>query len=114
MTSVSFHGIGQVCATFLGGGASEGQVVKLSGPGAVGPCGAGDNFCGVAVCQRDGACGVQVAGFVTVRYTGTAPAPGWAALDADGEGGVKSADSGGRTYLVADVDAAAKTVTIKL
>ena len=35
--SVSFHGIGQVCATFLGDG-TEGQVVKMSGKGTVAAC----------------------------------------------------------------------------
>ena len=112
--SISFHGIGQECATFLSTTATEGQVIKMSGRGAVGPCSAGDGFCGVAVCCRDDACSVQVGGFVTVSYTGTAPAVGWTALAADGEGGVKSVTTGGRAYLVADADTTAKTVTIKL
>ena len=47
--SVSFHGIGQVCATFLGDG-TEGQVVKMSGKGTVAACSAGESFCGVALC----------------------------------------------------------------
>lgn len=45
--SVSFEGVGQVCATFLGGKLAEGQVVKLTGNGTVGACGDGDHlFCG--------------------------------------------------------------------
>ena len=110
--SVSFHGIGQVCATFLGDG-TEGQVVKMSGKGTVAACSAGESFCGVAVCKKDDACAVQVAGFVTVPYSGTEPAPGYAALAADGSGGVKIVESG-REYLVADADTTAKTVTILL
>lgn len=110
--SVSFHGIGQVCATFLGDG-TEGQVVKMSGKGTVAACSAGESFCGVALCAKDDACAVQVAGFVTVPYSGTEPAPGYAALAADGSGGVKSVESG-REYLVADADTTAKTVTILL
>lgn len=52
--SVSFHGIGQVTATFLGSGVAEGQVVRLTGSGSVGPCAEGSDFCGVALCCRDG------------------------------------------------------------
>ena len=110
--SVSFHGIGQVCATFLGDG-TEGQVVKMSGKGTVAACSAGESFCGVALCAKDDACAVQVAGFVTVPYSGTEPAPGYVALAADGSGGVKIVESG-REYLVADADTTAKTVTILL
>lgn len=111
--SVSFHGIGQVCATFLGSG-TEGQVVKVSGQDTVAPCSAGNSFCGVAVCVKDDACCVQVAGFATVPYSGdAAPSVGYAALSADGEGGVKS-DENGREYLVVSADTTAKTVTILL
>lgn len=112
--TVSFEGVGQVCATFLGGGLTEGHVVKLTGNGTVGACAADDAFCGVAVCCKDDACTVQVGGFVSVGYTGTAPAAGWKALAADGSGGVKAVTSGGVTCLVADVNTTAKTVTIKL
>lgn len=33
--SVSFEGVGQVCATFLGGGLTRGQVVRMTGSGEV-------------------------------------------------------------------------------
>ena len=111
--SVSFHGIGQVCATFLGDG-TEGQVVKMSGKGTVAACSAGESFCGVALCAKDDACAVQVAGFVTGGYSGTVPAVGWSALAANGSGGVKSVSTGGQTLLVVDADTTAKTVTILL
>lgn len=112
--SVSFEGVGQVCATFLGGGLTEGHLVKLTGNGTVGACSADDEFCGMALCCKDDACTVQVRGFVSVGYTGTAPGLGRKALCADGKGGVKTAASGGVTCLVADVDTTAKTVTILL
>ena len=88
--SVSFEGVGQVCTTFLGGGLTEGHVVKLAGNGTVGACSDGDGFIGAAVCCKDDACTVQVGGFVTVSYSGTAPSVGWRALAADGNGGVKA------------------------
>ena len=112
--SISFEGVGQVCATFLGGGLAEGQVVKMAGNGTVDACKADDLFCGVALCCKDDACTVQVGGFVTVAYSGTAPAVGWAELAADGKGGVKAASGSGVRCLTADVDTTAKTVTIML
>ena len=106
--SISFQGIGQVCATFLCGTVAEGQLVKVSGRGTVAACGDGDSFCGVAVCKKDDACAVQVG------YSGTVPAVGWSALAANGSGGVKSVSTGGQTLLVVDADTTAKTVTILL
>ena len=112
--SISFEGVGQVCATFLGGGLTEGHVVKMTGGGTVGACKADDLFCGAALCCKDDACTVQVGGFVSVPYSGTAPTLGWSNLAADGKGGIKAAASGGMSRLVVDVDATAKTVTIML
>lgn len=113
---ISFEGIGQWTATFACTGVQEGNLVKVSGNGSVGACGAGEAFCGQAVSLgRSGdACAVQLGGFITADYTGdTAPTVGWCGLSADGSGGVK-ADSTGRSFLVADVDAAAKVVTFAL
>ena len=114
--SVSFDGVGQVCATFLGAGIQEGQAVKVSGRGAAAPCGDGESFCGVTLCCKDDACTVQVRGFVTVRYSGAAPGTGWASLCGNGQGGVRAAaDADVETQcLVVDVDAAANAVTILL
>lgn len=115
--NVCFDGVGQVCATFLGKNLTEGHVVKLTGNGTVGECASGDGFCGAVICAKDDACSVQVAGFVSVPYSGAAPAVGWTALAADGDGGVKTAassDAGGRAFPVVGVDSANKTVTILL
>lgn len=93
MKQVSFEDIGNVTATFAAGeGVRGGQVVKLTENGTVGPCQAGDAFCGVALEPRRGGCGVQVKGFVSVSCTGTL-ALSWASLSADGKGGVQAADS---------------------
>ena len=106
--SVSFDGVGQVCATFLGSGIEEGQAVKVSGWGTAAVCGDGESFCGAAICCRDGACTVQVSGFLTLGYTGTAPAAGPVKLCGYGQGGAVTA------CLAVDADSAAKTVTILL
>ena len=112
---ISFEGIGQWAATFSCAEAREGELVKISGNRSVGPCGAGEDFCGQVISLGKGgdACAVQLGGFVTADYTGSAPATGWCGLSADGDGGVK-ADAAGRKYLVAEVDAAAGAVTFAL
>lgn len=112
--SISFHGIGQVCATFLGNDITEGHVVKMKDRGVAAACADGNDFFGVAMCCKDDACSVQVAGFVTIAYSGTVPSVGWATLAANGAGGVKTVSEGGRSYLVVSADTTAKTVTIKL
>ena len=100
MSKISFEDIGSVVATFLAdSGVKGGQVVKLTGSGRVGPCSAGDAFCGVALEPRAGMAAVQVKGFVPVKTADTLTV-GWAALTGDG---VKKAETGGVTVLVADV-----------
>lgn len=110
MGKFSFEDIGSVVATFAAdAGVTGGQVVKLTGNGAVGPCSGGDKFCGVALEPRRGGAAVQVKGFAEVSVTGEL-AVGWAVLTADGTGGVKAAPSGadgaapdGVAALVVDV-----------
>ena len=103
MSKCSFDGIGAVVATFHADeGVKGGQVVKLTGNGQVGPCGDSDTFCGVALEPRAGMAAVQVKGFVPVKTADTLTV-GWAALTGDGDGGVKKAETGGVTVLVADV-----------
>ena len=95
MSKISFEDIGSVVATFLAdSGVKGGQVVKLTGNGQVGPCSAGDAFCGVALEPRAGLAAVKTADTLTV---------GWAELAGDGDGGVKTAESGGVAALVAEV-----------
>ena len=112
---LSYEGIGQWAATFACSGVAEGGMVKISGGGTVAPCGADEEFCGMAlsVSRDGGACAVALGGLVSAGYTGTAPGLGWRALCGDGSGGVKTAETG-RSYLVVDVDGAARTVTFAL
>ena len=93
MSSISYDGMGAVVATFYAGeGVENGQAVKLTGSGAVGPCGDGEVFCGVALKPRAGMAAVQVKGFVQVAGDGLEV--GWASLVGDGKGGVRTAGSG--------------------
>lgn len=111
---MSYEGIGQWAATFACTDVTEGELVKISSSGTVGPCADGDGFCGMVLSVgRDGdACTVALGGMVTAGYTGaTAPVLGWTGLAADGSGGVK-VSSAGRSYLVVDADS--ETVTFVL
>ena len=113
---ISFEGIGQWAATFAcNENVAEGQVVKVSGNGAVDVCAVGDAFCGVAavVGSDKAACAVVMGGMVTVSYSGSDPALGWSGLSADGTGGIK-ADTAGQKYMVVDVDSTGKKVTFAL
>ena len=71
MNKVSFEEIGAVAATFFAQKeVKAGQVVKMTGNGQVGPCSAGDKFCGVALSNENGCAGVQVKGFCPVAIWG--------------------------------------------
>ena len=113
MSKISFEDIGNLMATFYAEeGVQDGQVVKMTGNGTVGPCGAGDLFCGVAGTPRAGIAGVQVGGFVKVPAT-MPLSVGMIGLVADGKGGVKTGENG-TAVLVVDVDTAENTAVICL
>ena len=109
---VSFNGIGDKLVTFLSKGAKKGQVVKVSGEGAVAPCAAGDAFDGLAVLADDGFAGVQLRGFADVSYSEGEPKVGHNKFAADGRGGVKTDESNGKDYLTVAVDAVNHVATI--
>ena len=56
---------------------------------------------------------MTMGGYVELHYTGAAPTVGYAALAADGSGGVKVLEDG-REYLVVSVDTEAQTVGLFL
>ncbi len=102
---VSYEGIGQLCASFVCGvDVTEGALVKASANGTVSKCAAGEEFCGVAAAvSHDGTlCSVQLGGFVTAAFSGTAPTVGFGKLCADGSGGVKT--GGEKSRLIVAVD----------
>lgn len=113
--SVSFNGYKESLATFkAASGLTAGVPVKISANDTVDSCAAEDSFCGVANGVSRGYASVQMSGFVTLPYTGTAPVVGYVILAADGSGGVKVVATGGRSMLVLQVDATAKTVGVML
>ena len=112
--NISIKGYGENTATFVTDGVvCASHVVKLADNLTVSPCDAGDKFVGTAVYVKNEYACVQLDGYVTLAYTGTAPTVGYCALVADGNGGVKTGTAG-REYLVTDVNEITKTAGIIL
>ena len=110
---VCFEDIGHMSATFAAQSGEGGEPVRMSSNGTVIACADGEVFCGVMESLRGGYAGVQLHGFVTLPYSGTAPSLGYNELMANGAGGVKVA-SGGRKVLVVSVDSTAMAVTFEM
>lgn len=112
---ISLNGCGETVATFeADAGVTAGIPVKLTGNGLVGPCAAKDAFCGVTLSVRGGFAAVQLKGYVTVPYSGTAvPAVGYQTLNGAGDGKIQ-VEGTGRSILVTDVDTTAQTCGILL
>lgn len=114
---ISYEEIGAVTVTFMApSGVEDGAVVKLTADSTVGPCTAGEKFCGMSLAPVGGFAAVQVAGFAKVRFSGQGVTPGWLSLTADGAGGVKkaTASDGAGTYLVVSTDTADNTAVVLL
>lgn len=110
--NVSFNGFGENVLTFEASGTIAAQSpVMVTDNGKV--AAASGVFCGICTAVRNGYAAVQVKGYVTVPYSGTAPTVGFVKLKgADGKAVVDAAN--GREYLVIDVDTTAKTAGIIL
>ena len=87
-----------------------GTPVKLTDNYTVAAAENGDAFVGVVLTCADTFCAVQLQGAVTLPYSGTAPSVGSGILAADGDGGVKSAESGANVCILA-VDEVRGTLT---
>ena len=110
--SISFGGVGELCVTFKAAASvTKGSPVKMSANDTVAICSTGDRLMGVAIdVKDDGYCTVQLNGYVTMKYSGTAPTVGYAVLGANGTGGVKTVSSGGGEHLILNVDTTGSTV----
>lgn len=108
--SVSFGGFNSNCVTFKTAAELEnGCSVKISESDTVSACADGESFCGFAMNADNGYACVQLSGAVKAKYSGNAPALGYATLVSDGNG-VKASENG-REYLVIAVDENNGTVT---
>lgn len=111
---VSLKGYGEQLVTMEASDkVTAGMPVKMEANGVVSPCGEGEVFCGVAVNVRDGLAAVQLAGYVTLPYTGAAPVVGYCTLCGAGDGSIQT-DAAGRSLLVTNVDTAASVCGVIL
>ena len=112
--AISFGSIGEKYVTFLAAdSAKKGEVCKVSTNCTAAGCAAGDEFCGLVREVEGGRAGVQLGGYMEVAFSGTMPSVGYATLAADGNGGVKSAQSG-KKCLIVFADNSAKTIGLFL
>ena len=70
--SVAFEGIDRLVVTFLAGDVTAGKPVVMGGEGSVKNASSGQMPVGVALHAQDGHAAVQLKGFVTVQYSGSA------------------------------------------
>lgn len=112
--SISVNGFNEKTLTFKAEKTVKaGTPVKISKNDTVAACATGNAICGVAVNVDGGYAGVQLQGFVTLKYTGPAPSLGLSLLAADGTGGVKTADAG-KKYIITNVNTEKTTVSFML
>ncbi len=113
--AIAFNGLNESLATFQAGEAlTVGAPVKSSANQEVTDCAAGNVMLGVCREKFGSYAGVQLTGYVKLKYTGTAPAVGYTQLAADGSGGVKTVGSGGKFYNVLEVDSVNASVGLLL
>ena len=113
--SISLHELDARCVTLAAAASLEvGDLCKLSTNRTAAKTASGEVPFGPVVGLRGGAAVVQMGGYVTLPYSGTAPAVGYGLLAADGNGGMKTVESGGKHYFICEVDTTAKTVGLFL
>lgn len=95
-------------------GTDENKPVKVTAAKTVTLGAANDLLDGVVIDVGEGICTVQMTGFVTVLYSGSAPTVGRTKLECDGAGKVRVDAGNGREYLVTDVDTTNTLVTFYL
>ena len=113
--SVSFKGINEQVVTFrTEEELAPGTLVTVSDNGTVSPCAASGKIVGVVVSCRESLAAVQIAGFVTLPYSGSAPALGVTAIAAASETKIKADATNGKLVTVVETDTAALTAGILL
>lgn len=70
----------------------------------------GQYFVGVCSGVIDGIAGVQLTGYIEMKYSGTVPSLGTCQVVSNGDGGIKITASGGRMVTVIKLDTEKKTV----
>ena len=113
--SVSFKGINEQIVTFrTEEELTAGTLVTISANGTVSPCAANGKIVGVVVSCRENLAAVQISGYVTLPYSGSAPALGITAIAAASDTKIKADATNGKLVTVVETDTAALTAGILL
>ena len=109
----SYEGIGVVAVTMEGKNVETGCTCSVSAGNKVSSSQEDQPFHGVILWSKGSVATVQIRGFVTVWYSGSAPQVGYQQLVSDGMGGVKVGAGNGEnpSRLVVAVDPDNATVT---
>lgn len=112
--SISFKGFNEQVITFNTAAELEaGTLVKMSDSATVAPCSDGDVFIGAVVSSHGNIAAVQTGGYISLPYSGTAPALGITSISAADSDTIKE-DSNGRTVTVIELNEANETAGILL
>ena len=115
--SVAFDGMDNLVVTFRCGRYGGGGHPSSSAPTTRWPTGGRAKCPSACLPQKRGNyAAVQIRGYVTLPYTGTAPALGWQELVTNGDQGLRTVTTGeaGKACLVVRVDAATSTLGLFL
>lgn len=111
--SISFKGFNEQILTFrTQGEIKNGSLVKMSESATVAPCENGDDFIGIAVHVNGGIAAVQVGGYASLNYSGSAPALGACAISAADSAHICS--GGDKSVTVIELDETNSTAGILL
>ncbi len=111
--SISFKGFNEQILTFkVQGEIENGSLVKMSDSATVVPCENGDDFVGIAVHVHGSIASVQVGGYASLPYSGSAPALGRCTISAADSAQIKS--GGDKTVTVIELDETNSTAGILL
>ena len=113
--SVSFKGINEHVVTFrTEEDLAAGTLVTVSDNGTVSPCAANGKIVGVVISCRENLAAVQISGYITLPYSGSAPALGVTAIAAASDTKIKADSTNGKLVTVVETDTAALTAGILL
>ena len=112
--SISFKGFNEQVITFRTESELEaGTLVKVSGSATVAAATSGEDFIGIVVCTHGDIAAVQVGGYVSLPYSGSAPTLGTASIAPADSKTVTASDSG-KTVTVVELDTENSTAGILL
>lgn len=113
--SISFKGFNEQVLTFnTSAELDAGTLVKMNGSGTVAPCASGDKIMGVVLACRNNIASVQVGGYISLPYSGTAPTPGYCGICAADSTKIKTDNSAGKLLAVLETDTTASVAGILL